>query len=119
MEVQINQIIGLNKLQYINMVDAQFNVWCEALSFTMYVPMRELQTDVKLHNWFVKKWESRIVKPFLQENNGQILDGIKAPALFNELFFDIVLSKNGMQGIYPGPIVKEIKVNHYKTIKSK
>jgi hypothetical protein len=119
MKVQINQVIGLNKMQYINMVDGQFNVWCEELSNTMYVPMRELQTNIKLYNWFVKQWERRIVQPFLQENNGLLLDGVKAPETYNELFFDIVLSKNGMQGIYPGPIVKDIKTNHYKSINSK
>lgn len=133
MEIQINQVIGLNKLQYLNMVTNQFNVWCEHLSNTYYVPMRELQTNSMLYNWFLKQWDIRIVNPFLKEHKGLLLDsiemqdtlrgkllnGTKASDTFFELFTDILDSPNAMIGIYPAPILQRIKKKHYKTISNK
>lgn len=118
-QVQINQVLGLNKLQYINLVANQFNTWCEYLSNTYFVPMREFQTNPMLFNWFNKQWETRIVKPFLEENKGLIADGIKDTDTFFDLFTDILESPNGMVGIFPQPIVKSIKQQHYKSIQNK
>jgi len=116
MEVQINQIIGLNKLNYINMVDGQFNAWCEHLSNVFYVPMRELQKNTKLYNWFLSQWDKRVVSTFLEENADWITAGISDPTVYFDLFNDLLESPYSMKGIYPGVLIKTIKKEHYKTL---
>lgn len=116
-KVQIYQLIGLSKLQYINFVDKQFNSWCESLSYDYYIPMRVLQKNVSLYNWYLKQWESRIAKPFLIENKGLIADGLKDTKIYESLLIDFIADpKSRMGTIYPLPIINTIKDKHYKTI---
>lgn len=116
MEIQINQIIGLNKLQYINKVDGEFNNWCEHLSNSFYVPMRELQKNVKLYNWFLKQWDMRVVEVFLVQNQDFIKAGVVDPQTYYILFQDVLKSPYNMKSVYPNVLIKAIKKEHYKTL---
>lgn len=120
MIIEINQLIGLNKLQYQNMVAKYFNQWCEQLSHIRYVPMRDFQNNSQLFNWYAQQWERYMVTPFLEENKGCIKDGLRDTKLYFDLFISIVDSKdNKMNAIYPSTIVKTIKNQHYKSINKK
>lgn len=114
MKIQIYNVIGLNKLQYINYVDGEFNVWCENVSNKFYVPMRELQKSTSLYKWFLKKWETNVVSIFLLENQSLIMDNVKDTDVFRSLFLDIVNDQKSKRIYYPSPIVKKIQQQHYK-----
>lgn len=117
MNIQINTVLGLSKLQYINFVDGQFNIWCEHLSHTFYVPMRELQKNNQMYNFFLQQWEKRIVKPFLSQNQEFLMAGIQDSGTYFELFMGVLDSPHcKMIGIYPSVLVKSIKTTHYKAL---
>lgn len=112
----IHRLIGLNKLQYLNYTTFQYNLWCEVLSYIFHVPVRELQANMPLWNWFNKKWELSIVAPFLEENKDYILAGVEHAESFRGLFQDKVNYIFGPNPNYPGPIIKTIREQHYKNL---
>lgn len=115
-QVNIHQLLGLNKLQYLNYTTFQFNLWCEALSNMFFVPVRELQTNAILWNWYVAKWQEKVVIPFLKDNEAYIMADVMAPEVYWQLFKDAVANMNGTKTFYPGPIVKKIRNDHFKNI---
>lgn len=117
-QVTIHLIIGLNKLQYLNYQTFQYNLWCEVLSNKFYVPVRELQPNTLLWNWFCSKWESTVVTPFLEENEVYISAGIEEPESYWQLFHSKISALVGCQPVYPGPIIKAIKKQHYKNLQN-
>lgn len=119
MQIEIYKVLGLNKLQYINMVDGQFNIWCAHLSNVFYVPMRELQKNTKLYNWFVQQWTKRIVNVFLEQNQEYILAGVQDSKTYFDLFIQVLNSPYSMHKVYPSAIVKNIKQEHYKSLQDK
>lgn len=119
MKIQITNIIGLNKLQYINLVDGQFNDWCQHISSVFYVPMRELQKNSSLYNWFLMQWDKRIVTPFLIENEPYIMAGVKDPETYYGLFCDKLNTPYSLKRIYPSVLIKNIKNEHYKSLTKK
>lgn len=116
MIIQINRILGINKLQYINFVDQQFNLWCLDLSTKHYVPMREFQKSPKLYNWFLAQWDSRVIATFITENNDFLKNGVEAPKVYFDFLINILNNQNGLKDSYPSIIVKSIKKEHYKSI---
>lgn len=118
MQILINKVLGLNKLDYINMVDGQFNAWCTGLSKSFYIPMRELQKNTVLHNWFINQWNTRIVHVFLKNNNDYISAGIEGP-VYLDLFIQLLNEPNSLLKTYPSAIVKKIKQQHYKSLQNK
>lgn len=112
----IHEVLGFNRLQYLNHVAFQYNLWCEVLSNMFYVPVRELQSDLRLWNWFCAKWETHIEGPFLEDNKAYILSGVKAPENYWQLFRDKVRYYTEPIPVYPSPIVNAIKQNHYRNL---
>ncbi|HZW63605.1 MAG TPA: hypothetical protein VFF15_08195 [Flavobacteriaceae bacterium] len=117
MKIQIHQILTLNKLQYLNFVNEQYNAWCKSLSDMFLIPARELQINRELYNWFLAKWDARVVTPFLKENEEFILAGIQGPVYW-DLFLNHVKSPYSMRNVFPGVLINNIKKQHYKKINS-
>lgn len=117
MKTQIHTILGKNKLQYLNEVNFQYNIWCEWLSGVVFVPARDLQTNTQLWNWFNEKWTIYIEVTFLNRNQEYINAGVKDVDTYWQLFSDII-EEYGLLGSYPGTLLKKIKTEHYKTLQN-
>lgn len=117
-QIEIHQLLGLNKFQYLNYCTLEFNEWCESLSNIFYVPMRELQTNTTLWNWYAAKWDQKVVYPFLKENKAYIIAEIKEPGTYWSLFQDVVARMKSNKTFYPGPIVKKIRNDHFKNLQN-
>ena len=119
MKVDIAYTLGYTRLDYINLVDESFNTWCIKIGKTFTIPLRALQVNAKLYNWFIANWERRIVNVFFSQNKEFINANIKAPDHYRDLFFKVKDSPNGINNIYPSVIIKQIKTEHYEKIKPK
>lgn len=116
MKVNINRILGVSKLEYINFVDMQFSDWCQPIAKTHFVPNRELTTNTQLYNWFIENFDKRVVMPFLNDTAVYIEAGIVSPAHYLALFNDQLLAASGIYSIYPSVLIKQIKTTHYEKI---
>ena len=116
MKVEIQKILGMSKLDYVDFVDEQFHDWCYPISRTHFIPRRVLLVNSQLYHWFLENWDKRVVIPFLNANADFIKAGIVSPEHYQILFNDAIESDSGIYYIYPSVLIKNIQKLHYEKL---
>jgi len=116
MEINIAQVLGINKLEYLNYRADQFNIWCTMVAEGIYLPKRILQESTSLYNWYCKTWDNQITYFFLPDTQVYLIAKIKDALAYQSLFTSEVVTP--IQKIYPSAIIDQLKKEHYAKVNS-
>lgn len=115
--LKITNILGINKLEYLNYKTDQFNSWCTNAAEGIYIPKIDLQTNAALLAWFSYEWDKQINYFYLPDIKEYLEANIVDPEAYQKLFVCEVVTP--IQKVYPSAIIDRLKKAHYAKINSR
>ncbi len=103
---EIAKILGVTYLEYENCRDTHFGLWCNRQAIIRAIPLRKLQTNDYLFNWYCEQWLKNVELPFFV----QVSDYLEADINDREHFMDLLLQcAEEIENYYPKPIINNIR----------
>ena len=103
---ELAKAMGITYLEYENCRDTHFGLWCNHYSVQHAVPLRTLQTNDHLFNWFCDMWLRHVELPFYMQIMPYLEAGIEDPQTVQDLFME---HTDAIKGFYPKPLLNTIK----------
>lgn len=102
---EIAKTLGITYLQYENCRDTHFGLWCNNQAMARAIPLRKLQTNDHLFNWYCDMWLKNVELPFYMQLQDYIQAGINDKEKFMDLFLQCA---EELDKLYPKPILNII-----------
>lgn len=101
--------MGITYLAYENCRDTHFGMWCNKFAQEHAIPLRYMQLNDHLFNWYCEQWQKLVELPFYMDHEDYLTAGIRDEQNLQDLFLQYT---DAIEEIYPKVLLRNIADRH-------